>query len=182
MILTSNNLYLSFFAPPPSYGTIYNPGFCWCYNDKYSNVYELRWVPNFIDQIMAIEFAISAINNQKIETIYTGQRHFPWTINNAFHTQRKSRWRLLGENAQRLKTYLDANNIIIDYPKRGDIHDTIYRYGLYRVASTLGKIVLPGHTKSNNFEPNSTPPSYNIQKLETILKQKGIISEVDGKV
>lgn len=180
--MTKNNLYLSFCAPPPTNGMIYHPGFCWCYNDQYSDVYELRWIPNFIDQIMAVEFAISAIGNQKIEKIYTGQRHFPWTINNAFHTQRKSRWKLLGENAQRLKKYLDANDIIITYPMRGDIHDTIYRYGMCRVMKKLGKITLPGHTKLNKSEPFSIPRTYNICRLETILKQKGIISEVDGEV
>lgn len=178
-----NNLYVSFYAPAPTKGTIYYPGFCWYYNGKYSDVYELRWIPNFIDQILVIEYILFDLKGQ-VNKIYTGQRHFPWTINNAFHTQRKkgSIWYPLGDASKRLKKYLDENKIELLYPKRGDIHDDIYRYGLAIVAGTLGKIVLPGHTKNKKFEPKSIPRSYNIEKLETRLLTKGIISETYRKV
>lgn len=180
--MLDNNLYVCFYAPGPNNaGTMHYPGFCYYYDGKYSEVYELRWVPNFIDQIITIEFILSGIKG-KVDKIYTGQRHFPWTINNAFHTQRKSHWKPLGDAAKRLKKYLDDNNIEILYPMRGDVHDDVYRYGLCRVAMTLGRIVLPGHIKNKNFEPKSAPRAYNIQKLESRLIKKGIISETYREV
>lgn len=183
MIETWNNLYISFYAPAPSRGQIYKPGFCWCYNDKYSIVYESRWVPNFVDQIMSIEFALSEIDTTNLKAIYTGPRNFPWTIyNTEFYRKRPKQYVILGECSLRFKKYIESSNIKLIYPARGDIHDNIYRYGMYRVAEKLGKIIIPGHEILKLDCNNRMYSSYNIKTVEKNLTKKGIVSEAIRKI
>lgn len=183
MLETKNNLYVSFYAPAPSRGQIYKPGFCWCYNDQYSIVYESRWVPNFVDQILSIEFALSEIDISNLEAIYTGPRSFPWTIKNAdYYQKRPKQYVILGQCASRFKKYIESNNIELKYPARGDIHDNIYRYGMYRVAEKLGKIIMPGHEILEFKRNKSLYASYKIPKIEKTLNKKGIISEAIRKI
>lgn len=178
MSSTKNNLYFSFFAPAPSRGEIYVPGFCWCFNDEYSKVYETKWVPCFSDQIICVEFALAEIGC-KPDIIFTGPRHFPWSIKNAgLYKRRGERWKTLDFYAKRLK----STGIEIKYPQRGDIHDNIYRYGMYRVAEKLGKIVLPGNEKPKINQGEQLYAAYNLRKVEPILIQKGIVSETIRKI
>lgn len=156
---------------------MYIHGYCWCFNDQYSDVYEIDFFPNFIDQILIIESILKKIDITNLKIIYTGQRHFPWTIKNAELRNDAAKWRKLGEHALRLKKYLDANKIDLLYPMRGDENDAIYRYGMYRVAEKFGTIPIPGALRNEESSKKTIFHAYNIRRLEKILMKKGIISE-----